>query len=266
MSNLITSTSPFSYDRASVNRIKELEGKEKLSLPKQKNEEWNPDHTSRQPSPRQKVYMNEKLSKAANSLYHHKEQLHNYLKYYRDLHNQLQQNLNIALKKLEIKKTELITKIEYNYLQCINEAKLMEKNKSIVLCKHIKDIGLSIKNYENLLESITNNYYIEDEKVYEILNTKCPIKLFDQNWVEIFISNLKILERTNDNKKCTKSVDAKRRMSCRDDNYDLNSRLVNDNEPDKKDQSARHGKNHRLFIENASTSRGSVKYFKFDDE
>ncbi|OMJ80736.1 hypothetical protein SteCoe_18943 [Stentor coeruleus] len=210
MSYLLTSASPFSScDRSSPNGIKKLHAPRKIATNNQKSEQWSLDHTSRAPSGRQSISESLNVNKIEYSLLLHKEQLSSYLKYYNSLHEQLQENLHIAIKKLEIKKTEILTKIEYNYLACVNEARLREKEKSFALCKHIKELGIALKNNEQAINKISNNFYIEEQEIDELLNPKWPKKMFDENWIEICINDLELFERGNDVLKETKSVDSK---------------------------------------------------------
>lgn len=263
MSYLLTSASPYSScDRSSPYGIKKLHAPRKIVTNKQKSEQWSLDHTSRAPSERQNIPESANVNKVEYSLLLHKEQLSSYLKYYNSLHEQLQENLRIAIKKLEMKKTEILTKIEYNYLACINEARLREKEKSFALCKHIKELGLALKNNEQAIIKLSNNYYIEEQEIDELLNPKWPKKMFDENWIEICINDLELLERGNDVFKETKSVDSKYKNDC----YRTKSNNYPDKNVGKKDQSMREIKVLTPYLEYQVQYRKQSRSFLSDYE
>lgn len=154
---------------------------------------WSPDHTSRPPS----SFEIEPQAPVHESLYAlqvHKEKLLNFRKYFEGILKQLQNNSNVAIHKIEIKKNEILAKVELKFKACLSEIKSRENLKTYKILKGVREIAEKLKKNDEIIERISRSLRVDDEEINEVLMGRMELKRFNENWLEIPICDLDLME------------------------------------------------------------------------
>ena len=154
---------------------------------------WSPDHTSRPPS----SLDDESQTPIHESLYSlqlNRERLMSFRKYFQEIQSQLQNNSEIAMHKIQIKKNEILASIEFKFQACINEIKARENYKQSKISKDMKDVVINLKKTEEIIDRILNNLDVDEAEISHLLSHQCKKPVFEDNWLEIDIKDLQIVE------------------------------------------------------------------------
>ena len=127
-----------------------------------------------------------------------KERYLNIQKYFYEMQKQLQNNLEITINKLQIKKEEIIARIEFKFQAYINEIKNKEKDNMYSLSKDMKGIINNLKQNEEMIKKILKGQEVDDNEINKILNYKINIPNIEGTLLDISIDDLDLFTFADD--------------------------------------------------------------------